>query len=204
MDRFQKISTLDQLHALYGAPVPAALYKVSNRLTPLYRKWIEGARFCILSTVGDEGTDGSPRGDDGPVIRVLDDNTLLMPDWRGNNRLDSLRNIVRNPHASLMFMVPGSATLVRVNTRAYLTDDAGLCAQFAKDDKLPATVIVFDIDEVYTQCAKAVIRSGIWERNDADSVPSVGEIMVEMKAISESAGDYDSAYAERAAPKLWG
>jgi uncharacterized protein len=104
-------------------PSPTSLAKVARRLTPLYRRWIEAARFCVLSTVGPEGTDGSPRGDDGPVVRVVDDRTLWLPDWRGNNRIDSLRNIVRDGRVSLMFMVPGSNNVVRVNGRAVLTDD---------------------------------------------------------------------------------
>lgn len=200
---FSKIETLDELHALYGMPPKGALLKVARQLTPLYRKWIEAARFCVLSTVGDEGTDGSPRGDDGPVVRVHDDNTLLMPDWRGNNRLDSLRNIIRDPRTSLIFLMPGSLTLVRVNAKAYLSDDLDLRTSFAKGDKLPATVIVFEIDEIYVQCAKAVMRAGIWGRNDADLVPTVGEIMTEMKAIEKSAEAYDTTYAEYAKPKLW-
>ena len=195
---------MDALHALYGTPSKGAMRKMSAKLTPLYQKWIEGARFCILSTVGDEGTDGSPRGDDGPVVAIHDETTLLMPDWRGNNRLDSLRNIVQDPRASLIFMVPGSWTLVRVNAKAFLTDDPGLRQTFAKGDKLPATVIVFEIDEIYTQCAKAIMRAGLWDRNDADSIPTVGEIMSEMKAIEKSAEEYDSTYAAYAQPKLWG
>jgi uncharacterized protein len=95
--------------------VPTSLTKVAPGLTPLYRQWIEAARFCVLSTVGEDGTDGSPRGDDGPVVRVVDARTLWLPDWRGNNRIDSLRNIVRDGRVSLMFMVPGSANVVRVN-----------------------------------------------------------------------------------------
>ncbi len=203
-DTFSKIDSLDALHDLYGEPPKGALLKVSPHLTATYRKWIEGSRFCILSTVGDEGTDGSPRGDDGPVVDIYDDKTLLMPDWRGNNRLDSLRNIIRDPRSSLIFMVPGSWTLLRVNAKAFVSDDAKLRARFAKGDKQPATVVVFEIDEAYPQCAKAVMRADLWNRNDTDQVPTVGEMMAEMKAIEKSAEDYDTGYAAYAEPKLWG
>ncbi len=101
-----KIETIEALEALYGAPSGAALRKVAKRLTPMYRQWIAASRFCILATVGPEGTDASPRGDDGPVALELDAGHLALPDWRGNNRLDSLRNIVTDGRVSLMFMVP--------------------------------------------------------------------------------------------------
>ena len=103
----QSISSISELEALYGQPSDAAIRKVSSRLTPLYRRWIMASRFCVLTSVGPDGTDGSPRGEDGPVVQELDPQTLAMPDWRGNNRLDSLRNIVRDGRVSLMFMVPG-------------------------------------------------------------------------------------------------
>ena len=199
-----KIATLDDLHALYGPPVPASLWKVVTELTPLYRQWIEGARFCVLSTVGDEGTDGSPRGDDGPVVQILDDNkTLLMPDWRGNNRLDSLRNIVRDPRVALLFMVPGTKTTVRINGRAHLSTDPDLIARFEQRGRHPTCVIVIEIVECYTQCAKALMRSGLWERDDGDRVPTAGQIMVEVTDGGYGGGNYDATYEERAIPKLW-
>lgn len=124
----QFIDDITALEALYGTPGAASIRKVARQLTPLYRKWIMASRLCVLSTVGPEGVDGSPRGDDGPVVMELDPGTLALPDWRGNNRLDSLRNIVRDPRVALMFMVPGSNNVVRVNGTARLTADADLCA----------------------------------------------------------------------------
>ena len=103
------------LEALYGTPGKASLIKVRDRLTPTYRAWIMASRLCVVSTIGPNGTDGSPRGDDGPVVQELDPQTVLMPDWRGNNRMDTLRNIVADGRISLMFMVPGSNNVVRVN-----------------------------------------------------------------------------------------
>ena len=126
------IENTTDLEALYGQAGKAATRKVSSRLTPLYRKWIMASRLCVLSTIGPDGTDGSPRGDDGPVVLELDETTLAMPDWRGNNRLDSLRNIVSDGRASLMFVVPGSHNVVRVNGVARLTDDDALRGRFER------------------------------------------------------------------------
>ncbi|MBV2360222.1 pyridoxamine 5'-phosphate oxidase family protein [Thalassococcus sp. CAU 1522] len=198
-----RIETLEQLHALYGDPATLALRKVAVRLTPLYRAWIEGSRFCVLSTVGPKGTDGSPRGDDGPVVQVADETTLLMPDWRGNQRLDSLRNIVRDGRVSLMFLVPGSRTIVRVNGTAWLSADDALRMRFEQRGKHPATVIVIEIAEIYTQCPKALIRSGLWSRDDADGVPGMGAILAEMTDGEEGGEDYDRTYEERAQPRMW-
>ena len=118
-----KVESITELEALYDDVVPGALTKVKTQITPKYRQWIEASRFLILSTVGTQGTDASPRGDAGPVVKVQDPQTLLLPDWRGNNRLDSLRNIVEDGRVSLMFMVPGSNNVVRVNGTAILTTD---------------------------------------------------------------------------------
>jgi len=131
------ITDIDELEALYGAAVPAALTKVAHRVTPLYRQWIDASRFLILSTVGPEGTDASPRGDDGPVVRIADAETLLLPDWRGNNRIDSLRNIVRDGRVSLLFMVPGCNNVVRVNGHAMLTADDTVTGLFEKAGQAP-------------------------------------------------------------------
>ncbi len=117
------ITTLEDLHSHYGTPVPAAVVKVTDHLTPAYRAYLARARFCILATVGPEGSDCSPRGDEGPVVSILDPGTLALPDWHGNNRIDSLRNIVRDGRVSLIFLIPGSNTAIRVNGTARLTAD---------------------------------------------------------------------------------
>lgn len=197
------IEDIAALEALYGTPGAASLRKVAHRLTPLYRKWIMTSRFCVLSTVGEAGTDGSPRGDDGPVVQELDDQTLAMPDWRGNNRLDSLRNIVSDGRVSLMFMVPGSNTIVRVNGQAKLSVDAELRARFEHKGRQPATVIVIRIAEIYSQCARAPMRAGLWQRDDSDGLPSVGEILAEASNGEEGGAEYDAAWAGRAAKTMW-
>lgn len=201
MDRITDIAALE---TLYGTPGAPALRKVATQMTPLYRKWIMASKFCVLSTVGPRGTDGSPRGDDGPVVTELDVQTLAMPDWRGNNRLDSLRNIVEDGRVSCMFMVPGSNNVVRVNGQAYLTDDAALRARFEKKGRQPATVIVIGIGEIYTQCARALMRSGTWAGVDeSGALPSVGEILAEMTSGEEGGAPYDEAWGARAAETMW-
>lgn len=200
MDTIDDIPTLE---ALYGSPGAAAIRKVAPQLTPLYRKWIMASRFCVLSTVGEGGTDGSPRGDDGPVVTELDPQTLAMPDWRGNNRLDSLRNIVADGRVSLMFMVPGSNTIVRVNGTAKLTTDDALRARFERNSRLPATIIVIRIAEVYTQCARAPMRAGLWARDDSAGLPTVGEILSEASNGDEGGADYDTTWGARATKTMW-
>lgn len=197
------IDELSALEAHYGKPGAPALRKVARQLTPLYRQWIMASRFCVLSTVGPDGTDGSPRGDDGPVVTELDSGTLAIPDWRGNNRLDSLRNIVLDGRVSLMFLVPGSNTVVRVNGHAKLTADADLRARFDRQGRQPATVIVIAIAEIYTQCARATIRAGLWERNDAADLPSVGDILAEVTAGEEGGKLYDRDWGARAERTMW-
>lgn len=199
----RKIETLDELHELYGQPVKTSLDKVADHLTPLYREWILQSRFCILSTAGEGGTDGSPRGDDGPVIEVLDDKSILLPDWQGNNRLDTLRNIVTDGRVSLLFMVPPSNTVVRINGTAYLTDDEPTRLRFERRGRHPATVMVITIHEVYTQCAKALMRSGLWGRNDAESLPTTGQILAEMTNGVEGGVEYDKSYVARAQDRMW-
>lgn len=197
------IETVKGLEAYYGTPGAASLRKVADHLTPLYRRWIMRSRFAVLTTVGPEGTDGSPRGDDGPVVLELDPKTLAMPDWRGNQRLDSLRNIVADGRVSLMFMVPGSNTVVRVNGRARLTADAALRQRFEQKGRHPATVIVINVAEIYTQCARAVMRAGLWQRDDAKGLPSPGEILAEVSGGEEGGPVYDAQWPARAAKSMW-
>ncbi|KMW60001.1 Pyridoxamine 5'-phosphate oxidase family protein [Candidatus Rhodobacter oscarellae] len=200
-----KVETVEALEALYQAqPGEAALVKVARQMTPLYRKWIMASRFCVVSTVGPEGTDGSPRGDIDPVVTELDPGTLAMPDWHGNNRLDTLRNIVRDGRVSLMFMVPGNTNVVRVNGTAELRTDAALIQRFEVKGTQPRSVIVISISEIYTQCARALLRSGLWAGSCAeDDLPSVGDILREMTNDQFDGESYDAAWPERAQKTMW-
>ncbi|WP_295313773.1 pyridoxamine 5'-phosphate oxidase family protein [Roseobacter sp.] len=199
-----RIDTIAALETYYGTPGAASIRKVARRMTPLYRDWIMRSQFCVVSTVGPEGTDGSPRGDEGPVVQELDPGTLAMPDWRGNNRMDSLRNIVSDGRVSLMFFVPGSNTVVRVNGHAWLTADSELRARFARGKILPATVIVIEIGEIYTQCARALMRAGLWtEEDQSTALPTAGEILAEQTNGEEGGAPYDEAWGARAAKTMW-
>lgn len=197
------ITDIAQLEALYGQPGKASLIKVADHLTPLYRKWIMASRLCIVSTVGPDGTDGSPRGDDGPVVQALDTKTLLLPDWRGNNRMDTLRNIVADGRISLMFLVPGSNNVVRVTGQAVVSVAPSLLARFDQNGRQPRSVAVITIGEVYSQCARALMRAKTWSSADESAgLPSVGEILAEQEMGFDGAG-YDAAWGARAADTMW-
>ncbi|MEM9011630.1 MAG: pyridoxamine 5'-phosphate oxidase family protein [Pseudomonadota bacterium] len=198
------IDDIAALEAIYGAPSTPALVKVARRMTPEYRAWIAESRFCVLSTVGPGGADGSPRGDDGPVVVELDPGTLAMPDWRGNNRMDSLRNIVADGRVALMFMVEGSDIVVRVNGRARVTTDEVLRSRLAGGRTLPRSVIVIAIEEVYFQCARAIKRAGLWSGRDRSAeVPSAGAILAAMSDGAEGGAAFDEAWSGRAAVTMW-
>lgn len=196
------ITDITALEALYDVPSPRSLTKVVRRITPHYATWINRSRFCVLTTVGPEGTDGSPRGDVGPVARLVDDKTLHLPDWRGNNRMDSLRNIVRDGRVSLMFMMPGSTSVVRVNGAAVLRADAAITESFEHNGKHPRSVIVITVNEAYFQCAKALMRSELWTSEPADDLPTAGQFLMEQEAEFDGK-TYDENYVEYAKPKLW-
>ncbi len=197
------IETMAELDALYDAKATLSVTKVAQAMTPLYTQWIEASRFLVIATVGPEGTDASPRGDDGPVVKIADENTILLPDWRGNNRIDSLRNIVRDQRVSLMFMVPGSNNVVRVNGTAALTADAQVTQQFEKRKKYPKTVIVTTVNEIYFQCAKALMRSALWTSGDESTgLPTAGQFIREKQALFD-AETYDAGYAEYAKSRMW-
>ncbi|WP_443189681.1 pyridoxamine 5'-phosphate oxidase family protein [Oceanicola sp. S124] len=195
---------MGDLEEIYGTPTPASTRKVAHRMTEDYRAWISRARFCVVSTVGPEGADGSPRGDDGPVVRELDPVTLALPDWRGNDRIDTLRNIVRDPRMALMFMIPGSNNVVRVNGRGRVTADPDLLASFEFKGRQPRTVVVLEIDEIYFQCARAVMRAGLWAgRDESEGLPTPGQILSRMTEGEVGGETYDRDWPERAARTMW-
>ena len=200
------IATIDQLEAIYGQPNEASTVKVANRITPQYRVLIDKSPFAALATCGPEGLDCSPRGDLPGFVRVHDETTLMMPDRRGNNRVDSLRNIVRDPRIALLFLIPGSGSTLRVNGRARVSADADLLASFKVDGQAPRTVIVMTVDEIYFQCARAIVRSDLWNpdrRVDPKSLPTPGQILAEMSENRVGGEDYDRAWPERARQTMW-
>jgi PPOX class probable FMN-dependent enzyme len=200
------IATIGELEAIYGQPNEASTVKVADRITPQYRVLIDKSPFAALATCGPEGLDCSPRGDLPGFVRVHDETTLMMPDRRGNNRVDSLRNIVRDPRIALLFLIPGSGSTLRVNGRARVSANADLLASFKVDGKAPRTVIVMTVDEIYFQCARAVVRSDLWNpdrRVDPKSLPTPGQILAEMSENRVGGEDYDRAWPERARQTMW-
>src|SRR5437764_8763912 len=161
-DMSSLITTIDQLQAIYGEPGEASIVKEIDHTTPHYRALIQVSPFAVLATSGPEGLDCSPRGDAAPVVHVRDDRTLLMPDRRGNNRVDSLRNILRDPRVALLFMIPGLGQTLRVNGQAHLSIDPDLLASFAVEAKPPRCIVVIAVEAVYFQCARAIVRSDLW------------------------------------------
>ncbi|MEO6063860.1 MAG: MSMEG_1061 family FMN-dependent PPOX-type flavoprotein, partial [Thermoflexales bacterium] len=158
------ITTLAQLQALNGAVAEASLKKEVAFVHPLYRAIIEASPFAVLATSGPDGLDASPRGDLPGFVQVLDEHTLLLPERRGNNRTDSLRNIIADPRVGLLFFVPGITETLRVNGKASISTDPELLARFPMEGKLPKCVVVIRVDTVFYQCARAIHRSKLWER----------------------------------------
>lgn len=194
------ITTEAELAALYDAPVPTSILKEVDHITADYAKLIAASPFAILATSGPEGLDCSPRGDPAGFVRVCDTKSLMIPDRRGNNRIDSLRNIVRDPRVALLFLIPGIGTSMRVNGRALLSTDAELCASFAMEGKIPKCVIVITVERAYTQCQKAIARSKLWDPTQhvkQSDLPTVGEMMQRLSPDTFDGKAYDAAYPER-------
>jgi PPOX class probable FMN-dependent enzyme len=173
------ITTLDQLLALYGESHERSRRKELPRLIAPYRALIEASPFVVLASVGPDGLDCSPRGDAPGFVHILDDQTLLLPDRPGNNRIDSLRNIVQNPQVALLFLIPGVGESLRVNGRAEISLDPELLELGRAQGKLPRSALRIHIDSCYFQCSKAALRSGLWEaarQVERASLPSAGDI----------------------------
>ena len=195
-----QVTSVEQLEALYGLPAGAAVLKEIDHVNPEYRAFIEASPFFALATNGPEGIDCSPRGDDPGFVRVVDDKTLMIPDRRGNNRIDSLRNIVRDPRVSLLFLVPGVGETFRVIGRAAISTDPALCESFIFAGKTPRSVIVVAVERVYFQCSKAIIRSKLWDPSrhvERTSLPSNGTILAAITKGEMGGEEYDRAYPER-------
>jgi uncharacterized protein len=200
------ITTVDELQAIYGQPGERSVLKEVPALTRGYRAFVEAAPFVVMATSGAEGLDCSPKGDAPGFVRILDDKTLAIPDRPGNNRVDNLRNIVEDPRISLLFMIPGVRETLRVNGRAAITVDDDLRAAFAVQGKLPRSVIVVTIDAVYFHCAKAIMRSKLWDtdaRIDPSQLPTGGEILTEITNGKVDGDAYDRELPERLKSTLY-
>jgi uncharacterized protein len=200
------LHTLEDLEALYGAPAAPSLVKETDRIVPDYRPYIERSPFVILATSGPQGLDCSPRGDRPGFVRIGDDRTLLLPDRRGNNRIDSLRNVIGDPRVALLFLIPGAGVTLRVNGKAAISVDRDLLQSFAVDGKPPRSVLQIAVQAVYFQCARAVIRSELWDpahHADPQSLPSAGQMLAGLSEAQVGGGDYDRVWQARAKETLW-
>src|SRR3954447_26180026 len=199
-DTAHRITSIDELEALYGLPSGPAVFKEIDHVNAQYRAFIEAAPFFALATVGPEGVACTPRGDEPGFVRVADEKTLLIPDRRGNNRVDSLRNIVRDPRVSLLFLVPGVGETIRVIGTAAITTDPALLESFVFAGKTPRSVIVVAVERVYFQCGKAIIRSNLWDASrhvERASLPSNGTILAAITKGEHGGAEYDRAYPAR-------
>lgn len=201
-----RITTLEELDALYGTPVQAAISKEIDYISDHYRAFVDKAPFVVIATSGPEGLDCSPRGDKPGFVRVHDERTLMLPDRRGNNRIDSLRNIVRDPRVALLFLIPGHGNTLRINGRAHLSVEPSLLASFAVEDKAPRSVMVMTVETIYFQCARALVRSELWNparHVDPKSLPTTGQILAVLSQNRVGGETYDREWASRAAKTMW-
>lgn len=202
-----KIETMEQLEAIYGEVAERSKAKESQVLIPEYAAFVRRSPFCMLATVGPEGVDVSPRGDPPGFVRIADERTVLLPDRRGNNRVDSLRNIVRDPRVSLIFMIPGIGETLRINGRAELLTDRDLLESFAHDGKLPRSIVRVAAETVYFQCQKALARSRLWDpaaKAKRSEVPSAGQMLQALiKDQGFDAEAYDRNYPDHMAKTIY-
>jgi uncharacterized protein len=205
-DEPHAIKSLEQLDALFGAVAAPSLKKEIDHLHPLYRRMIEASPFVVLATSGPDGLDVSPRGDPAGFVVVEDERTLLLPERRGNNRVDSLRNLVHDPRVALLFLIPGVGETLRVNGRARITTDPALLDRFRVHGKPPRCVLAVTVERVYFQCARAVQRSGLWNPPAADvrsRVPSPGRILDALTGGEVEAERYDRELPTRQRDTLY-
>ena len=200
------IQSETQLEALYGKANPNSLAKEADCLTKAYQRWIEEAPFMAVASVGAAGLDCSPRGDEaGSLFRVLDVSTIAIPDRPGNNRLDTLRNIVTDPRIALLFLVPGIKESLRINGTAVVVTNEELLDSFSRNGKKPVTVLVVTIQSIYFQCGKALLRSKLWDADaqvSSKNVPTAGEMLKSVMSDFDSTA-YDESLAKRQPGSLY-
>src|SRR5258708_15186479 len=194
------------LERLYGEPSEASIVKEIDHIHPIYRKLIEASPFAVLATSGPGGLDASPRGDGPGFVIVGDEKTLLLPDRRGNNRTDTLRNIIGDPRVALLFLIPGIGETLRVNGRASISIEPTLLRRFAVEGKEPRSVLVIAVETVYFQCSRAVVRADLWNPEKHASraaLPSTGAILAALSNARLSGESYDRALPERVKATLY-
>ncbi len=197
-----KIQSLEELEKIYGTPVPGSLWKEIDHINGHYRLFIESSPFIILATQGDKGIDCSPRGDPAGFVRVVNEKLIQIPDRRGNNRLDSLRNIVANPDVGIIFLIPNVGETIRLGGKAEIVVDDQLCNSFSINSKPASSVISITVEKVYFQCQKAIARSKLWDPSthiNRSDLPSTGEMIEKFASMNNIEFDgetYDENYSE--------
>jgi PPOX class probable FMN-dependent enzyme len=200
------VASIDELEALFDEPMAMSQAKEIDHVSAHYRAFIEAAPFVALATSGPEGLDCSPRGDAPGFVHVVDEKTLIIPDRRGNNRVDSLRNIVRDPRVSLLFLIPGVGETMRVVGRAAISTDPDLAARFAVNGKVPTCLIVVAVERVYYQCTKAIIRSKLWDASqhiDRKTLPTTGTMLAAITQGRLGGEEHDRTQMERTMARLY-
>jgi hypothetical protein len=206
LSRDHIVTSIDQLKGIYGEPYGPSLVKESDRITGPYRAFIAAAPFFAFATGGPDGMDCSPRGDAPGFVRVHDEKTLLIPDRLGNNRIDGLRNILKDPRVALLFLIPGCGETIRVNGRAAISTDPALAQSFIVNGKTPRAVLIVTVDRIYYQCAKAIVRSKLWDASrhvDRKSLPSAGTILADLTGGKMGGPEHDRAAPERLKATLY-
>jgi hypothetical protein len=201
-----RITDIAALEKLYGLPSGAAVDKEIDHLHPHYQRLIAASPFFVLASGGPDGMDASPRGDAPGFVVVDDAKTLLIPDRRGNNRVDSLRNIISNPQVALLFMIPGVSETLRVNGRAEIRTDPALLERFRVEGRTPRSVLVVRVESVFFQCARAIFRSKLWDparHIDRNSLPSLGTIISDINHARFDGKEYDKGLYERLRGSLY-
>lgn len=200
------ITSHEALHALYGQPNENAVVKEMDRLIPEYRAFIEASPFMTIASAGPDGLDCTPRGDAPGFVRVSDERTLTIPDRRGNNRVDTLSNVLHDSRVGLLFLIPGIGETIRVNGRAAISVEPQLLASFSVDGQAPRSVLVVTVERVYFQCAKAIMRSRLWDPDlhvERASLPSPGRILKACSAGRMDADAIDAAMPARLRATMW-
>lgn len=206
LSRDHFVTSIETLERIYGQPYGPSIAKETDRITAHYRAFIEAAPFFALASAGPEGLDCSPRGDAPGFVRVHDEKTLLVPDRLGNNRIDTLRNILHDPRVALLFLIPGCGETIRINGRAAISIDPTLAQSFIVNGKTPRAVLVVTVDRIYYQCAKAIVRSKLWDparQVERKSLPSSGMILAELTGGKLGGEAHDRAAPERLKATLY-
>ena len=201
-----RLTTIAELEALYGTVAPASIVKEVDHIHSVYRPFIEAAPFAVLATAGAHGLDATPRGDPAGFVHIEDEKTLILPDRRGNNRIDSLRNIIADPRVALLFMVPGFSETLRVNGTAAILTGSKMLSRFASAGKLPKSVLRIRVSSVFFQCSRAVLRANLWDQDshiDRAALPTAGTILRVLSRAEIDGAAYDKALPQRLAETLY-